>query len=245
MTVAGNVGYCRPIVRLWPLVFGTFLLPAAAVAAPAEAAASADPAHGLEADLGPKPAAKLDTPESLEAPPPPPRRSGVVLQGNLGALLFPGAFGKLSPPAPHFRVALGYEIFRWLMVFGEGELAFGSTHVANDAPFARAFPIWGFGAGARATIPIGSRVGIWLEAAPGFWRAETPTNALGVLGFRDAESLGFFLRGRVGVDWYQIDRHFALYVAGGARFAPSFTFSVGESGAPVVAEAAAGLRYTF
>lgn len=217
------------------------LAPAAAVAAEA----SADPARGLEADLHAKPAVKADTPESLEAPPPPPRRHGLVLSANLGGLFFPGAFGKLSPPAPHLRVGLGYEIFRWLMVFGEGELAFGSTHVANDEPYVRAFPIWGFGAGARGTIPIGSRVGLWLEAAPGFWKAETATNALGVLGFRDAESLGLFVRGRIGVDWYQIDRHFALFVAGGARFAPSFTYTVGAAGLPVVAEGSGGIRYTF
>ena len=245
MTVHPLVGYCRVIVRLWPLVFATGLLPAAAIAAPAEAHGSVDPARGLEGDLAPKPAPRVDTAEALEAPPPPPRRKGLVLQANLGALFFPGAFGKVSPPAPHFRVALGYEIFRWLMLFGEGELAFGSTHVATDAPFARAFPIWGFGAGARAAIPLGSRVGLWLEAAPGLWTAQTPTNALGVLGFRDAESLGVFVRGRVGVDWYQIDRHFALFVAGGARFAPSFTYTTGTAGAPLVAEGSAGLRYTF
>lgn len=218
------------------------LVAGTALAAPAQ---PVDPGRGLEGDLGPKPPPRVDTTESLEAPPPPPRHSGLVLQSNLGALFFPGSFGKLSPPAPHFRVALGYEIFKWLMAFGEGEIAFGSTAVANDAPYTRTFPIWGFGAGVRGTLPIGTRVGLWLEAAPGFWTAQTATNALGVLGFRDAESLGFFVRGRVGVDWYQIDRHFALFVAGGARFAPSFTYATGSAGLPLVAEASAGLRYTF
>ncbi len=251
MTVSQDVGYCRAIVRSWPSCLATAascsLLPAVVAAAPAAPAitSAADPARGLEADLGPKAPPRIDTNESLEAPPPPPRHKGLVLQGNLGALFFPGAFGKLSPPAPHFRVALGFEIFRWLLIFGEGELAFGSTHVAVDPPFSRAFPIWGFGAGARGTLPIGSRVGLWLEAAPGFWTAQTPTNALGVLGFRDAESLGLFVRGRIGVDWYQIDRHFALFVAGGARFAPSFTYASGPAGSPLAAEGSAGIRYTF
>ncbi len=252
MTVDPEVSYCRAIVRSWPCVLATaassWLLPAAVMAAPAQplsATASADPASGLESDLGPKPPPKIDSVESLEAPPPPPRRSGLVLQGNLGGLFFPGAFGKLSPPAPHFRVALGYEIFRWLMVYGEGELAFGSTSVASDPPFVRAFPIWGFGGGVRGTVPIGSRVGLWLEAGPGLWSTQTATNALGVLGFKDAESLGLFVRGRIGVDWYQIDRHFALFLAGGARFAPSFTYSSGPAGAPIVAEGSVGIRYTF
>ena len=231
-------------MRLWPLVLATpcWLIPAASLAAPV----AVDAGRGLEADLrAPSGSGGLAAADSLDAPPPPPRRSGLVLQANLGALFFPGAFGKLSPPAPHFRVALGYEVFRWLLVFGEGELAFGSTNVKSDPPFDRAFPIWGFGAGARATLPLGSRVGLWLEAAPGLWRVQTATNALGVLGFRDAESLGLFVRGRVGVDWYQVDRHFALFVAGGARFAPSFTYTVGPAGAPLVAEASVGLRYTF
>lgn len=239
MTAGGRLGYCQR-VRWWltfSIVLGTLGV--------AHAQPPADPGSVLEGDLAPKPTAQRDESAALEAPPPPPRHKGLVLQGNLGGLFFPGAFGNLSPPAPHFRVALGYEPLRWLLLFGEGELAFGSTAVANDAPYTRTFAMWGFAGGVRATLPIGTRVGLWLEAAPGAWRAQTPINALGTLGFRDAESLGFFVRGRVGADWYQIDRHFALFVAAGARFAPSFTYTTGPAGLPLVAEASAGLRYTF
>ena len=49
---------------------------------------------------------------------------------------------------------LGYEIFDWLMVFADGELAFTDTSESQDESHASAFPIFGFGGGLRATIHV-------------------------------------------------------------------------------------------
>ena len=62
-----------------------------------------------------------------EAPPPAPYKKTVVLDASIGVLAFLGPFGKVAPPGPMLRVQLGYEIFRWLMVFGQGSLAFTDT----------------------------------------------------------------------------------------------------------------------
>ena len=73
-----------------------------------------------------------------EAPPPPPYKKSVVVDSSLGALVFLGKFGKTAPPAPLLRTQVGYELFKWLMVFGEGELGFTDTsRLAGSAEDAR------------------------------------------------------------------------------------------------------------
>ena len=180
-----------------------------------------------------------------DAPPPAPRRNGFVLNATLGALGALGALKDVAPPGPHVRVQFGYEPFSWLMVFIQGELAFTSTSGAQEAPYTRAFPIYGLGAGARGTIPLGDRLGLYLEPALGMMAADVAYNALFNLGFRKAESLGPYLGGRVGLDWYQMDRHFALGAAGGARLATNFSRVGQTSDTPLLWEAQGSLRYSF
>ena len=93
-----------------------------------------------------------------EAPPPPPYKKSLVVDSSLGALVFLGKFGKTAPPAPLIRTQVGYELFKWLMLFGEGELGFTDTSGCQDPPKTRAFPLFGFGGGARFTraSPIAS-----------------------------------------------------------------------------------------
>src|SRR5438309_154064 len=87
-----------------------------------------------------------------EAPPPLPRKKGLVLESSLGALGFAGQFRHVAPTAPWMHLTLGYEIFKWLMPFAEGEVAYTSTSVAQDPSKQHSFPILGFGGGLRGTL---------------------------------------------------------------------------------------------
>ncbi len=179
-----------------------------------------------------------------EAPPPPPYRRTLVLDSSLGVLTYLGQFGKTAPPAPLLRTQLGYEFLDWLMVFGEGELAFTDTSRSQPPPRTRAFPIYGFGVGARGTVRFTRRVGVFLQGAAGVSKADIRTNALGIIGHGDAERLGIYFSGRLGVEWYQLDRHFALGLSGSLRDATNFKRSTG-SDTPLAFDAGVSVRYAF
>jgi len=186
------------------------------------------------------------SPEGLvEAPPPRPRRKGLVLESTLGVLGFLGQFRHVAPPAFWLHAQLGYELLDWLMLFGEGELAFTDTGESQEESATKALPLWGFGGGARATIHATPRFAVFLQGEFGALAADVPHNELTVLGFRNAETLSPSFGGRLGVDWYQIDRHLALTAQIGGRDATGFAKVVASSGAPLMWDAALGLRYTF
>lgn len=182
-----------------------------------------------------------------EAPPPSPYKSTVVIDSSIGALLFLGKFGKTAPPAPWLRTQLGYEVFKWLMFFGEGELAFTDTSRSQDPPKTRAFPIFGFGGGVRFTARFTDRFGAYLQGSVGAMKADIRTNGLGVIGFKDAETLGIYFGGRLGIEWYMIDRHFALGLTSGLRNASGFKQrgGAGSSDTPLAFDAGASIRYAF
>ncbi len=179
-----------------------------------------------------------------EAPPPPPRHKGFVIEQTLGALGFIGQFGKIAHPAFYMHTQFGYELFSWLMLFAEGEFAFTDTSLGTDPTKSKAFPIFGFGGGPRITIRPTERFAFYFQGCVGGIMADVPSRVLGNLGFINAESLGFYAGGRVGIEWYQVDRHIALGLAGGTRFLPSFKKTVG-SDTPLGWDAEASLRYTF
>ncbi len=180
-----------------------------------------------------------------EAPPAMPRHKGFVLEGSLGALGFLGQFRHVAPTAPWLHAQLGYELVRWLMVFVEGELAFSDTSVSQDPSSARAFPIYGVGTGARVTVHATDRVALFAQGAIGVLKADVPENAFAVLGYANAESLGLSVGARVGVEWYQVDRHMALGLAVGARDAKGFAKLVARGDTPLMWDGSAAIRYTF
>jgi hypothetical protein len=190
-----------------------------------------------ESDLLPKPIP--------EAPPTRPHKKGLVLEGSLGAMGFTGAFRHVAPAGPWMRVLLGYEPFNWLMVYGEGEMMFTDTSIAEDPTQARAFPILGFGGGVRFTAHFTPRAAIYLEGGAGALKADIAKDALSEIGFRDAETFGVFYGGRIGLEWYQIDRHLAIGVSGGARDATNFAGTIGNSSTPIFWDGAAFIRYVF
>jgi hypothetical protein len=195
----------------------------------------------------PEPRALAQTPPVDQNEPPPmrPRRSGLVLTSSLGLLGFLGQFRHVAPPAYWLQAQLGFELLRWLMVYGEGELAFTDTSESQDESHTVAVPMWGFGGGARVTVHASERVAFFGQAEIGALTAIVAHDALTVLGFRSAESLNAAFGGRLGVEWYQMDRHVALTAAAGSRLAQGFAKILTNGDTPLIWDTSVGLRYTF
>lgn len=229
-----------------PLSLALFLAaPVAHAAEPAPAAPATAPTEA-QIDLSKDTRAPVDeTAAPPEAPPPPPYKKTLVLDASVGAMGFLGQFGKIAKAGPWMHVQLGYEFFRWLMAYGEGELTFTDTSNKQDPPNTRAFPIYGFGGGARFTIPFTDRFGVYAQGGPGLLRASVPTNALGIIGFRDAESFGLYLGARLGAEWYQLDRHLALGANAGIRLAQGFAQLGAGTDTPLALDGGVSIRYAF
>lgn len=207
-----------------------------------EAPITANQVH-LESDTSTAPTTTI--PEAPpEAPPPLPRHKGFVTEGGLGGMGFFGQFRHVAPTAPWLHLQFGYEFFRWLMVFAEGELGYTDTSEAQDPTHSFAFAIYGFGAGLRGTVHLSDRVALFAQGSLDAMKADVPRGALQLLGYKNAESLSAAFGGRLGVEWYQMDRHLALGLAIGARDATGFA-KVGKSDAGLMADASALIRYTF
>ena len=200
----------------------------------------------VKADAETKPTVTPEIAPADDAPPPPlPRRKGLVLEGSLGAVAFFGQFRHVAPTAPWMHMQLGYEVLRWLMFFGEGELAFSDTSVSQDNSKSRAFPMFGFGAGSRVTLHPTERFSVYGQVSLGAMKVDVPSGAFAVLGYRNAESLGLAFGGRLGVEWYQVDRHLALGLGIGMRNAKGFAKTTAGQDTPIMGDASASLRYTF
>jgi hypothetical protein len=199
-------------------------------------------------EIAPTPPEGKTTPTAVEseaAPPPRPRSQGLVLETTGGVLAFAGEFRHVAPAAYWLRAQLGYEALSWLMIFGETELAFTDTSESQDESHTVAFPLWAFGGGLRGTIHALDRLGLFVEGDVGAMTAIVPHRTLTVLGFRQAESLNLQFGGRLGVEWYQVDRHLALTASGGTRIAQGFSKTFAASDLPLMWDAAVGLRYAF
>ena len=189
--------------------------------------------------------ALVDVPVApAEAPPPPPYKKSLVIDSALGALAFLGKFGQTAPPAPWIRTQIGYEIFAPLRVVGEGELGFTDTSGSQEPPKTRAFPLFAFGGGARLTLRFTDRFGVYVQGSIGAMEADIRKGALEIIGFKNAESLGLYIGGRLGLEWYQLDRHFALGLTSGLRDATGFKRSIGAD-TPLAFDAGVSLRYAF
>ena len=189
--------------------------------------------------------ARAEEPAVEEAPPPIPRTKGIVLDASLGVLGFLGQFRRVAPSAPWFHAQLGYELFNWLMFYGEGDLAFSDTSNAQDPSKVRAFPIFGLGGGTRITVHASERTAFYLGSSLGFMKADVSNNAFTILGYRGAERLGFYIGGRLGFEWYQINRHVAIGLALGLKDATGFARTIGGGDTPLLWDAGLSFRYTF
>ena len=179
------------------------------------------------------------------APPPRPRRSGLVLESDLGVLGFAGRFRHVAPPAYWLRGQLGYELVRWLMVYGVAEVALTDTSESLDESRSMAFALWGFAGGVRATFHASERVALQVQGEAGAIAADVPRGSLALLGYGGAERLDVAVRAGAGLEWYASDRHLALCALAGARIAEGFAKHIGSSDLPLLWDAGGGVRYTF
>jgi hypothetical protein len=184
---------------------------------------------------------KVDEPP--EAPPPPPRRKGVVLESSIGVLGHLGPMKNVSPTAPWFHIQLGYEPFKWLMVFAESDIAFSDTSYANPPPDPRAYVLYGFGGGLRFTLKPTDRVGVYLQGSIG--AARVSEDVLGVYGYEDADTLNPYFGAQLGVEWYQVNPRYAIAMHGGIRDYPDGFARERSTESPLAWIGGLAIRYTF
>lgn len=178
-----------------------------------------------------------------EAPPHPPRHHGFVLETALGALGHAGEMRHVSPAAPWFHVAFGWEPTRWIMLLALGDVAFGNTSLASRPPEPRAYALFAGGGGVRFTWEPADWCGLWLQGEMG--AATVNSDVLATYGFNDASGLSPFFGGTLGFEWYQISPHYALVARGTVRDYSQLLHRQLGSGPPLAWIGSAGLQYTF
>lgn len=232
--------------RSWSLPLGL----AAMLFFSARAARADEPEQGpsqqqIETFLSSKPVSPdvTKTPEAPEAPPPPPRRHGFVVESSIGALTHIGAMGHISPTAPWFRTAFGWEPRKWIMVIAQFDVALSSTSLASSPPDPRGYALYGGSIGLRGSLELGTAVGIFAQLEVG--GAKVSEDVLATYGFPNATTLSGFFGGALGVEWYQVSPHIALGALGGLRsYGQLLDRSLG-GGATLAWTAAGTLRYVF
>jgi hypothetical protein len=178
-----------------------------------------------------------------EAPPPAPRHHGVVIESGVGIFGHLGPLKNVSPNAPFFHLQLGYEPFKFLMVFGESDVSFSDTSYANPPPEPRAYALYGFGFGARLTILPLDRLGLYAQVSIG--TARVSDDVLNVYGYKDADDFNPYFGGMLGVEWYQANPHYALVLNGGLRNYPDGFARQRSSGTTAAVIVGIALRYAF
>lgn len=181
--------------------------------------------------------------EELAAPPPAPRRHGVVIEGSVGALGHLGDMKHISPVSPWFRLQAGYEVLHWLLLTAQGDLALSDTAYAHRPPEKRAYALFGFGAGARAGWQPWNTIGLYLQLDGGL--TSSSADVLSTYGYGNATQLRPYAGATLGLDWFQINPHYALGIYGGARdYFQTFERTNGSS-PPIAWVSGAALRYAL
>ncbi len=182
--------------------------------------------------------------DPLDAPPPAPRRHGLVLETGIGAVGHIGPLKHIVPVAPRFEIRVGVEPLDWLMIFGEGDLVVASTSYASHPPPPRAYTHYGFGGGLRFTIELTERLGVLAQGSVGASRV-SEQNVLSIYGFPDADEWNLHLGGGLGVEWYQVNSHLALAAHAGVRSYGNGLSRDGSSDPPLAWLANTEIRYAF
>lgn len=149
--------------------------------------------------------APAETSEEREAPPPRPRHQGFIVEAGLGAAGHIGPLRHVSPVSPWFHMKVGFEPFRWLLVFAETDLVFSSTAYANPPPGPRTYRLYGGGGGLRGTVRPWELFGLHAEASLG--GARVSEDVLAVYGYRNARELHPYFGGGIGLEWYPVNPH--------------------------------------
>ncbi len=177
-----------------------------------------------------------------EAPPPPPRKHGLVVEGAVGGVGQLGALKNVTPTAPEFRLVVGYEVFEPLMLFVDSSLMISSTRYAKRPPDPRTFAYYSFGAGLRYTFEIGESFGLFLQGNGGMGTATE--DVLVIYGYRDSNKFSLYYGGQLGFEWFQVNPHYALAAHGGVR---NYTGLERERSTdpPLALDAGLAIKYTF
>ncbi|HVU04131.1 MAG TPA: hypothetical protein VHE30_20380 [Polyangiaceae bacterium] len=192
-----------------------------------------EPAH---ADLG--------ATSAPEAPPPPPRKHGFVVESSVGAMGHIGSMSHITPAMPWFRTAFGWEPTKWVMLLAQGDIAAASTSLANPPPDPRGYALWGLSGAVRFGVQPTSFLGISAQGEIG--AARVTEDVLSTYGYKDANKVGPYFGALVGVEWYQVSPHVALVLQGGIRsYASIFDRTALPGGAALAWISAGALKYTF
>lgn len=211
-----------------------FVVPALVVASVSAARADDTPS-----------APEREAPLSGTIPPMAPFRRGALVEGTLGTYAPLGPLKQVTAPGPWLRISAGYDFSKWLAVFATGDAAFLATNRASPPPGERGYVLWGFGVGARVSIPAGERWRFPLRVDLGAHKA-SDDGVLKTYGFNATNDLGsgFSYGATAGVEWRAASRHFGVLVEGGVRNDGAFSYA-GKSDAPLAVVAGASLHYTL
>lgn len=149
-----------------------------------------------------------------EQPPPPfpdPAKfsRGLFAEGDIGAVVFLGKMGHYADPGADFAVRVGYDVLRWLAVYGKlGGATFGSS--APPPYDQQVQQLFAYTAEARAQLQL-RRWGLW--ASGGVGMAHLTNNLLELVGVTGGHRFTAAVGAGVGVDFHTLNRHFSVGVA--------------------------------
>lgn len=180
---------------------------------------------------------------ALDPPPPPPWRRGVTVDGTLGAYAPLGRLKRVSSAGPWTRITAGYELASWLGLFVGFDTAFLSTNRASPPPGERGYVLWGFGGGARVSLPLGLKWRIPLRLEVGAHKADDG-GVLASYGFPDARSFGLSYGAMLGLEYRAPSRHFGVATELGVRRDAALQHEA-RSEAPMAIVGGLLVRYTL
>ena len=177
-----------------------------------------------------------------DAPPPPPRKHGLVVEGSLDGVGHLGPLKNVSPTSPEFRFAIGYEVFDPLLIFADGGMFLSSTRYAKPPPNERTYAYYSFGGGLRYTFEFLETFAVYLQGNAGL--ATSTEDVLVIYGYRESDELSLYFGGQLGFEWLQKNPHYALAAHGGVK---NYTGLDRErsSDPPLVVNAGVAIKYTF
>jgi hypothetical protein len=167
--------------------------------------------HQIEADV-----AQAEDP--AEGLPPPPRSHGFLIESGIGALGHLGELRHVSPLSPRYYLRAGYELAPWVLFFAEGDVTLSNTSYAPQPPEPRSYALFGFGAGARLTLPLLEWLGIYVQGSAGL--ARVSQDVLATYGYSNAMTLSGYFGGLLGLQAYLPSPHLRLLLEGGVRSYP-------------------------
>lgn len=177
------------------------------------------------------------------APPMAPFKRGPLVEGTVGMYAPTGKLKNYSSPGPWMRVSLGWDFTRWLSAFVTGDAAFLSTNRAPPPPGERGYILYGFGVGARVSIPASERILFPIRVDLGAHRV-ADSGVLATYQFNSARELDVSYGATVGLELRAATRHLGIILEGGIRNDGALTQS-GRSDSPLAVVSALSIHSTL